>query len=81
MRDMNATQSEWCNQRQGDSICQQISSRKDNDIQGNDKYLILVQYHEMPATINVRYLTANCKLQSKIHFMHLTYQRCELLSQ
>ena len=67
MRDMKATQSEWCNQRQGDSICQEISARKDNDIQGNGKYLTKVQCYEMPATINVRYLTANCKLQSKIH--------------
>ena len=43
MRDMKATQSERCNQRQEDSICQEISARKDNDIQGNGKYLTKVQ--------------------------------------
>ena len=34
-----------------------ISARKNNNIHRNDRYLTYVQYHEMPATINVRYLT------------------------
>ena len=50
MRDMKATQSERCNQRQGDSICQEISARKDNDIQGNG--------------ISPKYNAMKCQLQS-----------------
>ena len=52
---MKTSESEWSNQRQEDLIC----SKKflPGKIRGNDMYLTKVQYHEMPATINVRYLT------------------------
>ena len=46
-------------------------------------YLTYVQYHEMPATINVRYLTRymlQCQLQSKINFSILPIKKYQLLS-
>ena len=50
---MKVSESEWSSQTRGFSYLQEISAWKNNNVLGNDRYLTFVQYHEMPATINV----------------------------
>ena len=64
--------SEWFNQTRGFNQLQKISAKKKKNIHRNDRYLTQLQYHEMPATINVGYLTRYMP-------QNVSYCQCQVL--